>query len=221
MKHKRFLFSWILILSMIPLLAILAWNQFNWLQELNNREKYRIQESMYDSARNLSKRVRNEIMIFPSLVHTKINENITLTNILFERYQFWKYYAINPQMIKNIYIIENEGQVVHEWNDDSLDIVTDSQILKEINRSHTTQEFLESFPDSCNTEIRIYIPLDYKQSNISVLYVIDRSIVLQDVIPTLAQENLESVDLYDYRIINNQDNSLIYTTMTNYREDYF
>ena len=40
---------------------MLAWNQFNWLEELQVRDKARIEARMIDGAQSLSKRIKEEL----------------------------------------------------------------------------------------------------------------------------------------------------------------
>ena len=120
MKQKNFFVSGAIIAVTLPVLATLAWNQFNWLQELRSREDHRIEYSMVGSAQALSKSLKEELFFLPSLLRVRQEDRSELTAILTERYVFWHYYALFPDMIKNVYVLKKDTQSMSRLTPDGL-----------------------------------------------------------------------------------------------------
>lgn len=179
----------------IPLLGMLAWNQFNWLQELQKREKLRIEYSMLYSARSLSKRLKEEILFLPSLLRFHRSQKESLDKIITERYAFWTYYARNPKIISAIYIKDENDK-------------KDFLLLK-------TERINED-------DLQISMPLGLNIAGHNQIYfVYDRSSIYSQVIPAIAQETLDNTDIYDYRIIDTNTNTVVYVSDPLVHNDFF
>jgi len=208
-KKKLFPISWIIISITLPLLAMLAWNQFNWLQELQKREEERIQYSMLSSAQGLSKRIQEELLFFPSLLHIREAGINTLDELLMERYQFWEFYAISPSLITKIELINAKTGKILTWNkthfvnEEPHKTIDDNQIDSPSRRFNDSADFLTiSMPITLNND-----------KNFTLQCTINKKTLITDVIPLLAKDSLASTNLYAYRIIDMRDNSTIYSSI--------
>lgn len=202
-KNRKIILPLIIATLSIPLLGMLAWNQFNWLQELQKREKKRIEYSMIYSARTLSKRLKEEILFLPSLLRFRKEQKENLEQIILERYAFWTYYAINPKIIASLYIKEEEGKFIGEKIKETHFIPVSSEMKIE-------------------QDLQIAIPLwsnspDHNQ----IIFVYDRPTLYSQVIPTIAQETIDNTDLFVYRIIDTHTNTLLYISDNLLTEDSF
>jgi signal transduction histidine kinase len=206
MKH-HFPKSWIIVAITVPLLGMLAWNQFNWLQELQNRERERIQYSMLNSAEALSKRLREEILFLPSLLRVREGRREQLDKLFGERYRFWQYYAISPGMIKDIKLLDEQNDEVLDWNMDHFE-KTGGKIYRKTAKN----------PDEMLITMPIFLGRDFRGS---IVCVFDRNKMITEVIPYLAKNSLNSTDLYAYRIVDSRDGSVVYTSQKKYSEKTF
>ena len=208
-KKKLFPISWIIISITLPLLAMLAWNQFNWLQELQKREEQRIQYSMLSSAQALSKRIQEELLFFPSLMHIREAGINTLDELLVERYQFWEFYAISPSIITKIELIDNKTGKSLVWKKDRfVDEAPQSPI--DDNESNSPAQ---RFNDTGNfLAIGMPITLD-SDKKFTLECTINKEALISEVIPVLAKDSLASTDLYAYRIVDIRDNTTVYSSI--------
>ena len=212
-QHTRFI-TWIIIVLTFPLLGILAWNQFNWLQELQKREKNRIESSMFSSAQMLSKGLQEEIMFLPSLLRIRLEENSDIDAIFSDRFRFWQYYALFPSMVSHIYLIDEASGISLEWKDNAFTAV--------INQRQPEDNFGKTTIEESDTELRILLPIfGTSESRKKILCIIDKDILLQEVLPAIAREKLESTEVYAYRIINTQTGALLYTSLEKKSADIF
>jgi len=216
-KKKLFPISWIIICITLPLLAMLAWNQFNWLQELQKREEERIQYSMLSSAQVLSKRIQEELLFFPSLLRIREAGISTLDELLLERYQFWVFYAISPSLITKIELINNKTGKSLDWNKDHFVNEENRKPLDDGQNDSHIQRF-NDLGDSLTLSMPITLDRD---KNFTVQCTINKKILLTDVIPVLAKDSLASTDLYAYRIIDTRDGSTVYSSIKNYAPTFF
>lgn len=206
-KNNQTVLSWIIVGVTLPLLGVLAWNQFNWLQELQKREESRIQYSMISSARSFSKRLQEELLFLPSLLRIRDGKPEELDGLFSERFQFWQYYAISPSMIERILIVNEKTGEALVWKNDHFE---KSSLLK------------EGLDDDTRSDMEIRMPVNFgRDSRYDFVCVFDRQELLQNVIPPIAKDSLESTDLYAYRIIDMSDGSLVYSSVANYSESIF
>lgn len=222
MKKKTNFISWIIIGITLPLLGTLAWNQFNWLQVLQNREKNRIEFSMVSSSQGLSKRLQEEILFLPSLLRIRQEEQGQLDAIFNERYQFWHYYALFPSIVTGIFLLDAAEETFSQWYPDGFVPPQNSLQKTDIINFSETKKFGDSRIEDTETEIRILIPVyGTKEREKMVLCIFDKEILFRDVLPLIADSSLESSDLYAYRIIDTRNNSLVYTSVKNYTDELF
>jgi signal transduction histidine kinase len=195
-KRYRALLSWIVIAVTVPLLVMLALNQFQWLQELQKREQKRIQYSMITSAQALTERLQEEILFLPSLLHFREEDRNAISAVLAERYQFWTYYALSPSMIKAIYLVDKSTNATMIWNGDAF-----------IASSKEKAELDDYRNDVLEVKTPVFLGRD---SRFNFICVFDRQIIIDEVIPAIAQQTLDSTDIYAYRIIDTMTQDVIY-----------
>lgn len=196
MKRYRALLSWIVIAVTVPLLVMLALNQFQWLQELQKREQKRIQYSMITSAQALTERLQEEILFLPSLLHFREEDRNAISAVLAERYQFWTYYALSPSMIKAIYLVDKSTNATMIWNGEAF-----------IASSKEEAELDDYRNDVLEVKTPVFLGRD---SRFNFICVFDRQIIIDEVIPAIAQQTLDSTDIYAYRIIDTMTQDVIY-----------
>jgi two-component system phosphate regulon sensor histidine kinase PhoR len=186
----------------IPIIAALAWSQFNWFQELNGRESRRIETSMMESAGELSTRLVEEISLLPSLFKADSYDPATVDKLLGERYRFWMEYAIEPGMLKSIRLLDTRKNETFEWNGDRLapvpDLaVGDSQGISQDDRSN----------------ILILSPLLHNGDNrLMMEYAFHRDVIVARLIPLLARKYLDESELYRYRIVDGETDAVLFTS---------
>jgi len=198
-KKIRFPVSWVIVLVTIPLLAILARNQFNWLQEVRHREKERVQYSMINSAQALSKRLSDEILFLPSLLRVRDRSAQELDAVFAERYAFWRYYAISPSMYGEIRLYDEAHNRAMVWNGVHFSETGESMELRQ-----------RDFDEGAEVLMPIFIGQDF---HATIACSLNMSEIFRAVIPTLASECLSSTDLYAYRIVDSRDGSVVFSTL--------
>lgn len=180
----------------MPLLATLAVNQFRWLQELQKRENDRIQYNMMDAAQTLTKRLQEEILFFPSLLRFREEDKASIDRVLGERYRFWQYYALSPSIVKAVYLVDRSSGSVREWNGTAL-------------VASTVQASVLEGEDTDSLKARI--PAFFgRESRLVFICVFDRKKIIDEVIPSIAKDALDTTDIYAYRIIDTVTNDVIY-----------
>ena len=203
MKKHVLAVSWIIVIVTLPVLGTLAWNEYNWLQELSSRDKQRIESSMMHSAHSLSKRLQEEILFLPSIFHIKPDELPLMNETLAERYNFWKYYAITPSMLTKILLINKKTDSVSEWDTDH---------FKPSSKLPAGQNPCAPF-NEYDSDITLVMPLLLGLDNYYMAeYHINTKILAGQVIPKLAKDNLESIDLYRYRIVDTRTGTILYSS---------
>lgn len=220
-KHTLFI-PWIIIGITFPLLGTLAWNQFNWLQELRNREQRRIKFSMTNSAQVLTARVQEEILFLPSMLQIRPQDNTEIEKMFIQRFHFWQYYCLFPEMVSHVFLIDPDTKVLTELGQDGFIIASDPVLAEEIRTSFGENNFEGSKIEDTEKEIRIIMPMiGSKKSRNIVLCVFDKSILFRDVIPAIAKKSFESTNLYAYRIVDTRSNTVIFDSLPNDNENAF
>lgn len=213
-KHTLFI-SWIIIAITLPLLGTLARNQFNWLQELRKREQQRIEFSMMNSAQVLTARVQEEILFLPSLLRIHPQENKEIEEIFIQRFHFWQYYSLFPELVSHVFLIKADTKVLTELGQNGFIAPPDPVLADEIRKSINENNFEGSRIEDTEKEIRILTSIiGDKESRNIVLCVFDKNILFRDVIPAIAKKSLESTDLYAYRIVDTHSNSVIFDSLS-------
>jgi two-component system phosphate regulon sensor histidine kinase PhoR len=198
-KKNLILLSWIIIGLTLPLLGMLAWNQFNWLQELQKREEERIQYSMLNSAQALSKRMHEELYFLPSLLNLHEGKPEDIDKEFLERYKFWQYYAISPEMIRSIFIVNDKNNEILKWEKDHFTKIPANDVSLKSGRDDGTKIMMPVFLGR-NRRYMLQCLLDKKKMD-------------TEVIPSIAKDSLASTSLYAYRIIDTNGNAVVYDSL--------
>ncbi len=202
MHHKSRLTFFIPLI--IPIIATLAWSQFNWFQELNRRESRRIMTSMMGSAGDLSLRLAEEISLLPSLFKADTYDRATVDQILGERYRFWMEYALEPGMLKSIRLLDARKNEVYRWTGDGLAPIPDPVSCKSPG----------SAPSDRST-ILILSPLLHNGDHLLMMeYAFDRDLIVTRLIPLLAKKYLDETGLYRYSIVDGDTDTVLFASDT-------
>lgn len=205
--------SWITIGITIPLLAMLAWNQFNWLEERQLRNNAQIKHSMYSSAQELSNRVKEELLFFPTLMRLKPEELSTLDESFAERYSFWQYYAISKNLIKDVFVVEERSGIILQWDGSRFTSKHERTLDSFETRSGIV--FLDG-------EIHLtFSILETRNPDIKLVCVLDGQILEKEVLPQIANSLLANNELFEYRIVNRRSGNVIYESGEKDREGDF
>ncbi|HNY16221.1 MAG TPA: HAMP domain-containing sensor histidine kinase [Treponemataceae bacterium] len=192
----------IIPLITLPLIAMLAWNQFNWLQELRDREDRRIEASMVGSTMGLSTRLRDEITLLPALFRLAPEDRADMDTLLRERYRFWRRYAIDSAILKDIYAFDGNDDSILRWQDERLRPIPA--------REGPQHPPLDTEGDGI---VRIVSPIILSPDRqLMADFAFDKREIVSRVIPKLAKECLDSSGLYLYRIIDTESGREIYAS---------
>jgi two-component system phosphate regulon sensor histidine kinase PhoR len=202
-KQQRFLFSWIIIIGTIPLLGILALNQFNWLQELRRRERDRIESNMINSVSSLSEKIQYEIRFLPNVLG--MTQDAPINEVTFaQQFRFWKNYATTPSILKRVMFLRDAKQDSVEWRNGSF-VPIDKETARNFFTSRTVTDG--------NDEIRILYPLHSQhQQRVFLACVYDKNALVNVMIPQLAEETLKNANLYGYRIVDTKTDTIVYAS---------
>ena len=204
MKYRGSYLHLIILPIALPLLVMLSWSQFNWLQELRNRENSRIKSSMINSANILSRSLQEELFFLPTLFRVDPDETGDVYAILQDQYRFWEYYTLDPKMIKKIVLVDDARGKVYELIDGKI-----------TGRTHAQRGNRQASPNdapACD-EMRIITPIAFTaHSRLMADFVFDRHVLIESVIPDLARRSLDSTGLYKYRIVDTRTGNVLFTT---------
>jgi two-component system phosphate regulon sensor histidine kinase PhoR len=200
--NREFRLYRIIPIITLPLIAMLAWNQFNWLQELRYREDRRIEASMVSSTMGLSSRLRDEITLLPALFKLTPEERADRDSLLRERYRFWRRYAIDASMLKDIYVFDDRDDSIMRWKDERLEPIPAREAPP------------PPLPGAENDDIvRIISPIFHSPDDrLMADFAFNKRTIVSNVIPKLAKECLDSSGLYLYRIIDTDSGREIYAS---------
>ncbi len=198
---RNFPISWLIIGITVPALAMLAWNQFNWLEELQIREKTRIQARMIDAAQSLAKRVKEEFYYLPSVFRLRDADTRDTDSVIAERYDFWKYYSTDPDLLSGLYLVDSASLTARRWDGSAFrpsKIPEGISLPPEGSRQHT---YFTAFATSSGTDFSLLLPVEgTDRRNLYVLCTLDENVLTRSVIPQVAEETLGSSDTYAFRI---------------------
>lgn len=201
MKVKQNLFSWLIVLIALPLLFFLAWNQFNWLEELQKRERFRIENTMIESVQEVSKRLREELLFLPSLLHFRYENQILFEKSFAERWQFWTYYAESSSIINQIYLFIPETNEYKKW--------TGSQFIQETNPQDI---FFNGRISETKNTITISINSFVEQGPKPTIFcVFNKNEIFNTLIPNIADHSFSDSSSFSYRIINTATNKILWS----------
>lgn len=215
-------FLWIITGITLPALSTLAWNQFNWLEELQAREKTRIQARMIDGAQSLSKRVKEELYYLPSVFRIRVADPAAAESVIKERLDFWNYYSAVPELLTDLYLVEGSERDSRRWNGDSFvpcDIPDGVDIPdnEEDQRTFFSTRMIDTFETTY-----LLLPIDTgERRNTLILCALDKKVLLQKVIPQVAEETLGDADAYAFRVVDSDSGAVLWTTGKNPHDPVF
>jgi signal transduction histidine kinase len=230
-KQKRYFLSWLIAFISLPLLAILAINQFNWLQELQKRERERVQAGMIHSAELLSKRLQEELLFLPSLMRFRNEEGAEFDRLFTERFLFWQYYSINASYVKEINLQDVATGKDYSWAKDrfipSERVNRPEKPKGSANPGEATENRASKAPPKRQfiqdeDDIRVSLPINLgKDRPASIEFVFDKQVLLSNVIPKIAEESLSSTDVYAYRIVDAHEGKVYFSSLPNVESSVF
>lgn len=210
---RKFPLSWVIIGITLPALGTLAWNQFNWLEELQYREYNRIESRMIEAASGLSKRIKEEFYYLPSVFRVRLDDREDLESVLRERFAFWHYYSISPELLSGLYVIDPSTGSCRGWNGSAL--VT-APMPAGLTLPESTGDYRSFFGASVmdlGDTLDLVLPLGGGDSRTAfVLCALDKGILFDSVIPSIAREELGSSASYAFRILDSLTGKVLWSS---------
>ncbi|GAB1431816.1 hypothetical protein MASR2M29_04410 [Spirochaetota bacterium] len=202
-KLKQNLFLWIIVIAAFPLLGFLAWNQFNWLEELQKRERFRIESAMFASVQEVSKRLKEELLFLPSLLRFRPEEQNTFEKAFAERWQFWNYYAEVPSIIKQLYLYFPESDQYKKWSG--------TEFVKTANPADPA--FAGRMAETENSIIIAINSFAEHGARQLIFCVFDKNEIFHTLIPEIAEHSFSDSANFSYRIIDAATDKVLWTDM--------
>lgn len=222
MKTKQLPVLWFLVACTLPLLGILAINQFRWLQELQTRERNDKQEKIASSVQNLSRYLRDELLFFPTLLRVRNRSGQDGKAAFAERYQIWQNYALSPQLMSNIYLYDTRSKLAQEWIDGSFITVGCPPCIQTLVSDLTFDDVPETFFRHRNKSILLVFPLPHTTRRTTFVFcVLDSEVILTQIIPRLAEDSIDSNHDFDFRIHDYGNTRTLYTSPGNRTEEEY
>lgn len=212
---SRYLISWTIVVLTLPLLAVLAWNQFNWLEELRKRETFRIETAMIESVRELSKGLREELLFLPSLLRFRQEESVPFEDSFAERWRFWRFYAVEPGIISHVYL----SSAASPDSPDSPDSASSAAYAE---WTGSAFERTEEPPEARvggrigETEGALIISIGYfaeRGTRRSMICVFDKEAIFSKLIPSIAAQTLTATGDFAYRIVSTETGRTLWTSL--------
>lgn len=195
---------------------MLAWNQFNWLEELQIREKTRIQSRMMDGAQSLSKRVKEELYYLPSVFRFRASEQNDIDSVIKERLDFWNYYSTAPELLAGLYLIEGSDQTSLKWNGASFVPCKMPEGVNIPDKTMDQRSFFSTRMIDSPSIAYLILPLDTgDRKNALILCALDKTVLLNKVIPQIAEETLGDADAYAFRVVSSDSGDILWTSDEN------
>jgi len=220
---------WALFLAggLIPLLLFLAFLQLKWIDEIGERERFRLAQGLFSTASQLSTSMQNEIAVIPALFEMDTKEMYgALENNDWEtfkvRWDLWKAYALAPDIVAGLYVFyapdETEGHArLYKWNETTFTPDTDQSLsdslAKILDAAPQDPAYLAPAELVDGSEL-FMIPLRPSRQLGRGWFVIrvNREALTQRLIPLLAEQYLVGKTDYYFRIVDRQDGSTIYSS---------
>jgi len=211
-KNKQFPALWIMVAITLPIIGVLAWNQFRWLQNLQEREEQQIEHKMYSSVQSLSRALIDELMFLPALLRIPHESGQNMKTVFSERYQFWSLCAIDPGLVKDISLINATERKTYSWSKPKGRFFeTSDPALIEL----STDTFADGIPvhwfRTPEKGVVLFFPFwEEKGKRFLISCSIDPDVVQETLIPELAANILEERERYAYRIINRNTGFILF-----------
>jgi two-component system sensor histidine kinase SenX3 len=101
----------IIIMSlMVLLLPVLAWLQFQWLDQLSQWEHDRIEDSLLANTTRFSEDFDRELSFLYRSFWVQLHPELELKDALWNRYANWRRQTRYPELLKNIHIYLPQGE---------------------------------------------------------------------------------------------------------------
>ncbi|OHE62287.1 MAG: hypothetical protein A2Z99_13185 [Treponema sp. GWB1_62_6] len=218
---------------LIPLLGFLEILQLRWINEVAERERFRLMQGLSATAGQLAAAFQNEIGILPAVFgfdRRELEEDIARDDWsdFKERWELWKAYALEPSIVADFHLLRASGAAtdgsatggtpstyelrVWDGSDFAIDRRSD---LKEalgavVAERKRKSAFLDTSTLSDGTEALI-LPLG-PDSEYWFIIRIDREVLVERLIPLLADRYLYGKTDYRFRIVDRSDGSTIYAS---------
>lgn len=206
-------FLWIIIGITIPALGMLAWNQFNWLEELQVRDKARIEARMIDGAQSLSKRIKEELYYLPSVFRIRVSDPKAVDSVIGERMDFWNYYSAEPALLSELYFMGGSDGDAKKWNGASFVPAALPEAFYFPDGDSDQRAFFNARIVDSPMETFLLLPVDVgTRKNALILCGLDKKVLLTRVIPSLAEETLGGAEAYAFRVLDSQTGEILWTS---------
>jgi len=203
-KRKLFISSWLIIGLTLPLLAILAINQFHWLQVLTLREQKRVQSSMTMNASRISNEFMEEILVLPAMLAIGLDDANAQRSSCPRQFNGWEKYARIPEILRSAYLSNEKDNTTYRIDSEGLHKATET----EIPGNCMPIPFFED-----QDTLTLWFPPDPRRtSKYAIICVFDKKVLFSQLIPAVARESLKSQDQYAYRIVNTRDKSVLFVS---------
>lgn len=216
MKNRQFPALWIMVAITLPVIGILAWNQFHWLQNLQEREEAQIEHKMHSSVKSLSRALVDELLFLPALLRIPHESKQDMKEIFTERYQFWTICAIDPGLIKDIYLINRTATKAYAWSrSSSTFLLAQDPPLMELSDEAFANGLPVHITETPEKDFIIIFP--FREDRGDLFFVscsINPSVVQNSLIPELAANILEERERYAYRLLDSDTGAVLYEAPT-------
>jgi len=227
MKMLRRYWALLLAGSLVPLLLFLAFLQLKWIEEMGERERFRLAQGLFSTANQLSTAMQNEIAVIPALFEMDTKEMYsTLESDDWEafkgRWELWKAYALAPDIVAGLYVFyapdETEGHaLLYRWNETTFAPAEEAPLSDSLARildaAPRDPAFLAPAELVDGSEV-FMIPLRPSRQLGRGWFVIrvNREALTQRLIPLLAEQYLVGKTDYYFRVVDRQDGTVVYTS---------
>lgn len=221
MRRPKYLISWIIIGLTFPLLVLMTVNQFNWLQELQQRDRDRIMRGMITVVDKFSLKLQEEILYPAMITRMKPTRQSEIDALFAERFLFWKNFAPNSALVRDVYLVEGLSGATRHWvNGQFVPAEANSPIeawVKLLREGPLPERVQE-------TDADIYLSepaFNFGNEPYFFIYDLDKPYIMDSLIPSVAKSSLDETDLFAYRIIDSRNGRTLYASLSSYQESTF
>lgn len=187
------------------------------------RERFRLRQGLFAAAGQLSSALENEIGVLPAVfgqgkedVDASLESN-DWSNFK-KRWQIWKSYAIEPSFVAGFHIVRasQDGMPaeVRYWDGERFSADGTPGLAEALNEAIASLKRGRSFMEPANLDDgteAFLLPADWRGKYWLAIR-IDRKILIEQVIPLIAERYLFGKTDYIFRIVDEKDQSTIYVS---------